>query len=599
MGGFYGSIHVRTNDRDSVVAAVCSLKIDSVRRFYVAPPINGWVSVFPEGNGQDSAVSEGIAAVLNRATIVHCAVHDDDVFAYWLYANGTISDAYNSCPTYFGEEDAPPRGGNARSFLSLVSNPNDVDTLQALLDADNYTFELERQDRFAGLLGLPHTDSAYEYLVNGETSHIKEWKQFIHIPDLADEKKKGRAAAAALRAEVKQLLAAKVLFVDAKAEKNKNGYGFQHFTWCSNPAKPEVIVAVKDGIHSLEPAVWKRYALPNWQPETVGFSFSSSPFGFQVSPSGRLIAVPQHSRLQIWDLETQALVTDRELPGIVNLVAFGDRDADVFVVIRNPPTSTLLHIPLRDGAGGSLSDNVLHFQSITPHPNGKFLAVIDNFGILLVVEILSMRVVAQVWIKDRSSLLNINAVREAAEQMVNDVTHLVPGSDAAGYRDASARHFLPSDAIRICRFNEDGAWLFCGARCGMHLLKWEDVLHSKQLAPIDPQVSVEAERSSRQTDEDPIERRLVYGIVFDSVQQRVLFSGLEGKISFYDLLTRRSGTLLNVPGGAALIELALTSDRSGLVATARNFDFKNRKEKPFHFQIWNYRALCQHAPLPH
>jgi hypothetical protein len=40
MGGHYGSIHVRTDDREIVKTAVVALNT-SAKRFLIAPPLNG------------------------------------------------------------------------------------------------------------------------------------------------------------------------------------------------------------------------------------------------------------------------------------------------------------------------------------------------------------------------------------------------------------------------------------------------------------------------------------------------------------------------------------------------------------------------------
>src|SRR3954465_13833429 len=155
MGGHYGSIHVRTEDRDEVRVAVERLGHNRAHRFLIAPLIGGWVTIFPEHNGQDSTVGDALAKVLKDKTLIHCLVHDDDIFAYWLFEMGTVLATYNSCPDYFGETNPPPRGGNARDLLHLLKDPNKVNELQALLDRERFDFELERQDQFAALLGLP------------------------------------------------------------------------------------------------------------------------------------------------------------------------------------------------------------------------------------------------------------------------------------------------------------------------------------------------------------------------------------------------------------------------------------------------------------
>src|SRR4051812_9041210 len=135
MGGHYGSIHVQTQDINAVRTAVESLNHPGTRRFYIAPSINGWVTVFPENNGQDESVTEALAAELPNETILHCAVHDDDIFAYWLFERGKLVGYYNSYPEYFCRENPPPRGGDAKVFGNILESEK-IAKLQALLDEE-------------------------------------------------------------------------------------------------------------------------------------------------------------------------------------------------------------------------------------------------------------------------------------------------------------------------------------------------------------------------------------------------------------------------------------------------------------------------------
>jgi hypothetical protein len=102
MGGFYGSIHVRTDSNQPVKDVLEVIAKKKKHKFYLSPPINGWVSIFPEGSGQDERVSKYIAKYLDY-DILHLLVHDDGIFCYWYYHKGSLIDEYNSHPGYFGE----------------------------------------------------------------------------------------------------------------------------------------------------------------------------------------------------------------------------------------------------------------------------------------------------------------------------------------------------------------------------------------------------------------------------------------------------------------------------------------------------------------
>ena len=93
MGGFFGSIQVRTGERDPVLKAVATLVRDDLR-FLVGPELDGWVAVYPSGNGQDIAVAAALATRVSMP-VIHLLVHDDDVFAYEAYAEGKPIDSYN------------------------------------------------------------------------------------------------------------------------------------------------------------------------------------------------------------------------------------------------------------------------------------------------------------------------------------------------------------------------------------------------------------------------------------------------------------------------------------------------------------------------
>src|ERR1700733_1464392 len=53
MGAHYGSVQVRRNERDSVLAASEKVAREYGVKCLVSPVINGWVGIYPENNGQD------------------------------------------------------------------------------------------------------------------------------------------------------------------------------------------------------------------------------------------------------------------------------------------------------------------------------------------------------------------------------------------------------------------------------------------------------------------------------------------------------------------------------------------------------------------
>ena len=196
--------------------------------------------------------------------------------------------------------------------------------------------------------------------------------------------------------------------------------------------------------------------------------------------------------------------------------------------------------------------------------------------------------------------LREDMISKAIEKFEGVIKNHLSAAELEQHRQRSARHFLPKDSIFTCCFSSGGNSLFCGTHYGLCCLDWNKVLRCPGMEPVPVQLFVEAEPvASEEGRGAALAHSLVYSIVFDAEQNRVLFSGLEGKITYLELDDARRGTLLEVPGRVPLTQLGLSSDRSALVATGhRRVARSNKSESPC-FQIWNYALLCQAAGLPH
>jgi ribosomal protein S18 acetylase RimI-like enzyme len=125
-GESYASLHVQSDDRDAVEAAVAKyLPRLGGSGGRVEGPRNGWVAVYAELVDRDRRVRERLASELSNATAaVVCAigVEDGAVVRYALFERGSIVDEYQSVPDYFG--DVPPG-----DVVALGSNPTVVSRL--------------------------------------------------------------------------------------------------------------------------------------------------------------------------------------------------------------------------------------------------------------------------------------------------------------------------------------------------------------------------------------------------------------------------------------------------------------------------------------
>lgn len=135
MGGFYDSIHVRTESYQLIQNILIQMAKCKGHKFYLAPVINGWVSLFPSEYWQESLSRE--ISRETEADVLHMMVHDDDVFCYFYYRGGELIDEYNSCPDYFGEKVPAKKRkklkGKPEVFRELVGTESKVNKIRDIL----------------------------------------------------------------------------------------------------------------------------------------------------------------------------------------------------------------------------------------------------------------------------------------------------------------------------------------------------------------------------------------------------------------------------------------------------------------------------------
>jgi hypothetical protein len=235
-------------------------------------------------------------------------------------------------------------------------------------------------------------------------------------------------------------------------------------------------------------------------------------------------------------------------------------------------------------------------QAMALHPGGEHL-VVEAEGLLAIVHLPTLSLIKTVWILDKPgpvrTLMEQRGV-QIAEQFEKKLAAHISPDQLAEHKARSARHFLPKQPVRCMTFSPSGRNLICGTNAGVCILNWEQMLTKADMTSVEPVVFAEAERMPR---EDGMPgNQLIYAVPLDGKKERVLFSGLEGKIRFVNLREGRAGDLIAPPFRWPLWRLELTPDRSALVATAVNLHDKGRKESP-KFQIWSYPALCQAAGI--
>ena len=175
MGAFYVNYTVKGADQKSVVCAL------SGRKAFVSPEWNGFIVVYDEQSdkqdqGEIAKLARQLSAEL-RSTVLALLIHDSDILWFQLYEGGTLTDEYNSAPSYFSPSTGMslPEGGKAERLCSVFQG-KDVAKVERILRAPfkEYPFANDRHADLVQALNLPTYAVGYgfravalEYLPEG------------------------------------------------------------------------------------------------------------------------------------------------------------------------------------------------------------------------------------------------------------------------------------------------------------------------------------------------------------------------------------------------------------------------------------------------
>lgn len=511
MGGHYGSVQVRSENRDRVKAVAEQVAREKQIHILIAPPVNGWIALFPEGNGQDDSVGKAVAEQLDE-DVLHLLVHDDDIFAYWFYRDRRLIDSYWSAPGYFGEENRAREekmAGNPELFRPLMGNK--VSELAELLNRDApHTFEHERLESFGKLLGMSNAVNAYEYLKEGERTGIKNWKQFIDVPadqieEEANQKKQERSRIAAERKRLKAeglLLQIDERKVDSLPRGCAAGGGFL-VAW---PA------------FRTQPGSFLLYSEPWDVPTPVTLTAPNHATLLASDSNGRRIAVTGPQSVSVWDWshnETWSPVCEMAESNHPHAPAMSADGAllahasqSTVVVTRIASAERLFTCPIQ------FRVNALAF-----HPSREWLvATGEAFGLLAIGEAEPWR---NLYVGGKSNIHLIHASilrtkmraidldefdrqqQAAMAAAISRLAKLATRSKKSVFSDdqiekmkrdlekqfaeskqrlvALKEGHLPPSAPQarervICAgFSRDGRWLWCGTNVGLNVYEWDAV----------------------------------------------------------------------------------------------------------------------------
>ncbi len=634
MGAWYESILVRTNEPDTTRRILHGLATEGNRRFLVSPAFDGWISIFPNNYGTNGEVATAIAQQL-RSDVFHFMVSDDDAFIYYFHRGGALIDQYNSCPDYFEEASDDQRNecvGRPHLFRDLFKTEQVFKEFTFLLKAEEgYAFEQERMSKALELLGLSNALSSYDYLQEGERDSVSDWNKFVHIPDLAAERKAKRAAAALLKAEKKQLQKKGILLAEVGPSKKSKQQLATAIAWGVDYSNGGILLTMQNyhftkaiddpeyagELHSLAPP-WSGPAQPaglktNW---TIG-TFSMSPSGDWLA--GGFAAGDWTAR--VWDWRRKTLHFEAPHTRAVQWVRFshdsqylfslGGEEFTVTSIAERRPIATV------KGLAGQ--------RSAAVHPSGTF-AVIALQDHLEILDLDRQAIVSHLWINrgmetidpfenNRDALVSVclkeflqhEKIREKFGITAELRTELLKDSNAIGrlnpqaleklnemledVRRRSRISFESKEAPFDVQFRPNGEQLFVASK-GMRVYDWNSLLTATQDAP-PPLLSVDAPRDD---ESDPNSRPLAYCVRFDPERNLVLSSCLAGVVQYLNLATGKSGVLLKAAENMSIWRLELTSDNQAICCHCNTQPkVRPRSAATSYVQVWNYPALCRAA----
>jgi hypothetical protein len=595
MGAFYGSVQVRSDERDRVKAAAEEVARQQQIRMLIGPVLGGWIGVYPEGSGQDHDVGREIA---QRVTgdVLHFLVHDDDICAYWLYRDGKPIDSFHSRPGYFGNENRAEEEsmvGNPDAFRPLLADR--VEEFRPLLvrDVRTWRMESERLDRFAQVLGISNALTSYEYLNEDDHQGIKGWRKFEEIPAdaIADAKEQKRLAKTLLKSEVKKLKA-EGLLLDRKLCRDEAPYacGLAH----------DLFVAWAN--FRQDTVSFNLYKAPRKSPEPIALNTSGSTWMSVSDGQGHRVAMAARGRVQVWDVttSTRTHVCDIAAPGGVSGPAIS---ADGKLVAHSSQTQTVV----TDVASGrpllEIPDH--KFEQATFHPSGDWLAVGHPTCALVSVrkephwrQVVEKPKPGGEWPLARAArVLNVDipTLLEWSRQLDENLTSVARQArsrlqaDWAAMQRGEPPRPDPVQGTWSVGFSRDGRWFWRGTERGLFIYEWATT-HVERTAELpDPTWSFELPSINEQ----PFQ--IVYAIAEEPDAQAVVFGGMTGRLYRLDLESGAVRELIKLPGDCHIQSLAFAKDGAtlGIVAQAHPLspDATEYIEVGTIWEVWNYPRL--------
>jgi hypothetical protein len=319
----------------------------------------------------------------------------------------------------------------------------------------------------------------------------------------------------------------------------------------------------------------------------------------QFSPSGHWLAACEgwrERRLRIWNWETGRQVAEHQLVHPAPTMSFSADENRFYVTVS---LGVILSLPTTAEAGAIQEirfGSADAYRTLAPHPGGGWLAVEcrGELGVLELgppVRLREMSIGGQ-WDVGATMLRELNKPefqRKFAELKERSPTQQTYLGELLRLEEQVSRKArpVPLERLLALRFTPDGHWLVCGTSEGVRVFDWAKLIEpGAKAVPWDYPVAAE----EPDLELDKWASRAIHCVGFDSLRQRVLFSGEEGKLKYVELGTGRTGELLGGQERTPITRFALSDDR-GIIALTR-VEGGHGNDRRARFQIWSYPALC-------
>jgi len=563
MGSFYGSVHVRMEDRPQLLQALGDIARAGKTRFLVSPPAGGWTGIYPSEGGQDFAVSAAVAARVT-GPVLHLVLHDEDVFAYRLYDAGGVIDEYDSNPDYF-QESSPARWNETAGrpqALAALGGKGDVTQFARILSrerAGTDPFRAGQQlEGVAALLGIANVETSYEYLQDGDAEGVKGRKRFVHIPDLSAEKEARRRHKADVTAALKKLERDGVLLVAKKAKSGR--YGLPSTPTFCPIAQGGYLVAWADADAPYATTV-ERWQAPWHEPSDPGLRVQTRVSHMSASRDGRFLAVNRAAREWTTDLLD---VNDWRVLETVPMPHVTFTNDGNLLICRS---QTSLQLVPTDGQTGARTVKIGGGASAAVHPEGRWLVADVRDGHACGVALV-----------DLGEMRLVRVMSTVRHDLTAWMAEVSAGKAVTGFR--------PQEVPTKVGFSPDGGLLILGVEDGVRIYSWNEVLDARGSLP-PPRAA--ADSALVQVPSSLL--RHTYGFAWDGPRARVLSPALDGHVHALDVASGAATTILKMPGTPPLGEMAVADDGATFALVVHSGLFERGRRPPPVWQVWNLDLL--------